>query len=216
MSCSIYSWKAFWYLVEFQRVILGCWVVDVLRFPKTFLQVNLLVHFLKYFDELGRMQIWCFLLLDWCPCGSHELLWQSSYDSFSVLQFVLDQMNFIKHVLWHTVELFISTMISRASEFISIFVKIYYLVSVCLEDMDVSCVLLTQNSNLSKSTYPYVTNGKRNISPDLCKFNGCNQERKINSHVKYFREHFVPVRPSLSVSVRLNICCSVFIYLKTN
>ena len=107
-------------------------------------------------------------------------------------------------------------MISRASEFISIFVKIYYLVSVCLEDMDVSCVLLTQNSNLSKSTYPYVTNGKRNISPDLCKFNECNQERKINSHVKYFREHFVPVRPSLSVSVRLNICCSVFIYLKTN
>ena len=70
---------------------------------------------------------------------------------------------------------------------ISIFVKIYYLVSICLENTDVSRVRPTLNSNLPKRPNPDVSIGKANITPDLCSRNECNQDRKINSHVDLFR-----------------------------
>ena len=43
---SIYLWRAFWFLGVFQRVIVRCWVVNVLPFLKLFLHMSLLVHFL--------------------------------------------------------------------------------------------------------------------------------------------------------------------------
>ena len=49
-----------------------------------------------------------------------------------------------------------------------IFVKIYYLVSVYLENTDVSRVGLSQNSNLTKRPYLDVSNGNANISSDSC------------------------------------------------
>ena len=51
---------------------------------------------------------------------------------------------------------------------ISMFVKIYYLVSVYLKNTDASFIRLTQNSNLPKRPYPDVSNGKANISSDSC------------------------------------------------
>ena len=72
---SIYLWRAFCYLVVFQRVIVGCWVVDVLLFSKLFWQVSLLVHFLQYINGLGNIQIWC--LYFWTDV--HEVLTNWSY-----------------------------------------------------------------------------------------------------------------------------------------
>ena len=49
---------------------------------------------------------------------------------------------------------------------ISIFVRIYYLVSAYVESTDVVCP--TRNSNLPKTPYPDISNGKVDISPDSC------------------------------------------------
>ena len=51
---------------------------------------------------------------------------------------------------------------------ISIFVRIYYLDSVYLENTDVSGVLRTQNKNLPKRPYPDVSNGKTSVISDSC------------------------------------------------
>ena len=75
--------EIFCYLLVFQRLIVGCWVVDVLLFSKLSLQVSLLVHFLQYLDGLGSILIWCFVLLDWSLWGSYELLLQFFYASGS-------------------------------------------------------------------------------------------------------------------------------------
>ena len=77
--------EIFCYLLVFQRVIIGCWVVDVLLFSKLSLHVSLLGHFLQYLDGLGIILIWCFVLLDWSLRGSYELLLQSFYASGSWL-----------------------------------------------------------------------------------------------------------------------------------
>ena len=60
--------------------------------------------------------------------------------------------------------------IGRANEFAFDvrFVRICYLVSVYLENVDVSYVCPTRNSNLTKRSYPDTSNGKTNISSDSC------------------------------------------------
>ena len=47
---------------------------------------------------------------------------------------------------------------------ISIFVTIYYLVNVYVENTDASCAPLARNRNLPKKLYSEVSNGKANIS----------------------------------------------------
>ena len=79
---SICLWRVLCFLVVFQRLTVGCWVVDILLFLKLFLQVSLLVHFLQYLDGLSSILSSHFVILDLCPWGSLELLLQWHYDSF--------------------------------------------------------------------------------------------------------------------------------------
>ena len=95
-------------------------------------------------------------------------------------QFVLYQMKIIKRTLQNT--LFAGQVIS-----ISIFVRICLLCSVYSENTEISCVCPRQNSNLSKSPYTDVSNGKANISSDSCFCNKSNQNRIISSHAGLFR-----------------------------
>ena len=92
-------------------------------------------------------------------------------------------MKIIKYTLQYTE----SCLLVGQVILISIFVRIYYLASVYLENTDVYCVRPTRNSNLSKSAFPDVSNGKANISSDSYYCNEFNQDRKINSRVGLFR-----------------------------
>ena len=75
----------------------------------------------------------------------------SNKKSSTISGFFSDQMKIIKQV-----------------NLISIFVRIYYLVSVYLENTDISCVRPTRNSNLLVVSYPNISNGKANIKYDSC------------------------------------------------
>ena len=70
---------------------------------------------------------------------------------------------------------------------ILIFIKLYHLVSVYLENTDVPCFHQTQNSYLLKRKYPDVSNGKAITNCDSRLRNKCNLDREINSHVQLFR-----------------------------
>ena len=75
---------------------------------------------------------------------------------------------------------------------ITIFVRIYYLVSVYLENTDFYCVRPTRNCNLPKKPYPDVSNGKAKYK--LIHVNVMNATRTEKSTVmSSFFEHSIPM-----------------------
>ena len=99
-----------------------------------------------------------------------------SYYRFSLFRIKWRSLN----TSYNTLKFFIS----RASDFNFDIHK--NLGSVYLENTDFSCICPTRNSNLPKRSYPDVSNGKANISPDSCYRNEYNHDRKTNSHVELF------------------------------